>query len=108
LPDRVETPFPIPPIDGALEQFPERVPWNTPIFQMSNWWLSVNCRCGVKHVPLRLLSARIGWRITLREVVPFLRCSTCKERPANVQLCDKPDGDIGRFGAKSKRLQLQP
>jgi hypothetical protein len=103
-----EVPFPMPPVDGALDVFPDRVPWTTPIFQMSNWWLSVTCQCGQKHVPLRLLSARIGWRITLREIVPFLRCATCRQRPSNVQLVDQPLGDTGRFGARVKRLQLSP
>ena len=103
-----DTPFPLPPTEGGLETFPERVPWGTPIFEMSNWWLTVNCRCGEKQVPLRLLAAKIGWRITLREIVPFLRCSTCRERPSNVQLVDDPSGDTGRFGAKVKRLQLHP
>lgn len=106
--DKIDTPFPMPPIEGAIEQFPDRVPWNTPIFQMSNWWLSVACQCGEKHVPLRLMAAKIGWRITLREMVPFLRCSTCRQRPRNVQLVDNPGGDVGRFGSKTKRLQLQP
>ncbi len=103
-----EAPFPLPPAEGGIEQFPEHVPWGVPIFQMSNWWLTVNCICGEKQVPLRLLAARIGWRITLREVVPFLRCATCRERPSNVQLVDNPTGDNGRFGAKTKRLQLRP
>lgn len=47
---------------GGLEQFPDQVPWSVPIFQMSNWWLTIDCRCGrKKKVPLRLLAARIGW-----------------------------------------------
>ena len=100
--------FPLPPAEGGLNHFPEQVPWNVPIFQMSNWWLSVDCRCGEKQVPLRLLAARIGWRITLREVVPFLRCTTCRERPSNVQLVDSPTGDSGKYGATTKRLQLHP
>jgi hypothetical protein len=103
-----DNPFPIPPAEGGLAAFPERVPWATPIFEMSNWWLTVNCTCGEKQVPLRLLAARIGWRITLREIVPFLRCATCRQRPTNVQLVDDPSGDVGRFGAKMKRLQLHP
>lgn len=103
-----ETPFPLPPAEGALDRFPDKAPWTTPIFEMSNWWLVVECKCGQKQVPLRLMSAQIGWRITLREIVPFLRCSTCRQRPTNVQLVDNPTGDIGRFGAKTKRLQLHP
>ncbi len=87
---------------GGLEQFPDQVPWSVPIFQMSNWWLTIDCRCGEKKVPLRLLAARIGWRITLREIVPFLRCATCRERPSSVQLVDVPIGDIGKFSAKTK------
>lgn len=109
MPEKKPAPrFPVPPLEGGLEKFPDRVPWTTPIFQMSNWWLSIACKCGVKHVPLRLLSAEIGWRITLREIVPFLRCSTCRERPTNVQLVDHVGGDEGRFGAKERRLQLHP
>lgn len=104
----IDNRFPLPPTEGGLDRFPERVPWTTPIFEMSNWWLTVDCSCGEKQVPLRLLAARIGWRITLREIVPFLRCATCRERPLNVQLVDSPTGDIGKYGAKMKRLQLQP
>ena len=50
----------------------------------------------------------ISWRITLREIVPFLRCATCRQRPTNVQLLDDPSGDNGQFGAKMERLQSQP
>lgn len=50
----------------------------------------------------------ISWRITLREIVPFLRCATCRQRPTNVQLVDDPSGDNGQFGAKMKRLQPEP
>lgn len=102
-----ELPFPFPPQGGALTRFPESPPWDIPIFQMSDWWLTVRCpKCGEAHLPLRLLAARRGWRLTLRAVVPRLKCKRCDARPASVDLVDTPQGDHGRFGAKAQRLRL--
>ncbi len=104
--DKLEkTPFPFPPRRGALERFPEFAPWDVPIFQMSDWWLAIEC-CGLSHFPLRLMAARFGWRLTLRQVVPRLRCKKCKGWPRGVVLMDGPEGEGGRFGAKSRLLRL--
>lgn len=105
-----ETPFPVPPRDGALARFPEAIPWTTPIYQMSNWWLEITCSCSGNPMmmPLRLLAARVGWRRTLRDIVPHLKCRHCGRRAANVALTDGSGGDIGRFGARTSRLHLYP
>ncbi len=102
-----ETPFPYPPADGAEVDFPDAPPLDVPIFRMSNWWLEITCGCGTKHHPLRLMAAMQGWRITLRHAVPMLRCKVCGERPSMVQLVDTPQGEGGRYGAKSRSLRIK-
>jgi hypothetical protein len=103
-----ETPFPFPPLEGAETRFPEQPPWDVPINRMSNWWLRLTCECGDSHHrPLRLMSAELGWRLTLRQILPRLKCRTCGDRPSQVHLLDTPAGDTGRFGAKSQSLRLK-
>jgi hypothetical protein len=101
------TPFPFPPVDGAEVRFPDQPPLDVEIFRMSNWWLQITCDCGIRHTPLRLLAAERGWRVTLRQLVPKLRCKTCGQRPTSVMLEDTADGDAGRFGATKKLLPLK-
>lgn len=100
---------PLPPEREAYEPFPEQIPWDTPISELSNWWLLLTCQCmgsGHSAYPLRLMAARVGWDMTLRMVVPRLRCEKCGERPAEIWFVDDAAGDTGRFGAKTKRLRL--
>lgn len=102
-----ETPFPYPPLEGAETIFPDTPPWDTPICRLSNWWFAMTCDCGTKHHPLRLMAAERGWRLTLRRIVPTLRCKTCGQRPTGVMLVDTPQGDGGRYGATSATLRLK-
>lgn len=101
-----ETPFPFPPIEGAEVRFPEKPPLDVEIFRISNWWLRTTCSCGDRHHPLRLMAAERGWRITLRQVVPLLKCQRCGERPSRVMLIDTPQGEGGRYGSTSNELRL--
>lgn len=84
----LQTPFPFPPLEGAEARFPETPPLDVEIFRMSSWWLRITCGCGDTHTPLRLLAAQRGWRITLRQLVPKLRCTRCGARPGSVLLED--------------------
>ena len=105
--DVKETPFPFPPLEGAETRFPETPPMDVPICRMSNWWLRLTCSCGDSFRPLRLMSAELGWRLTLHQILPRLKCKTCHERPRQVFLFDTPQGDEGRYGAKSQSLRLR-
>ena len=101
-----DTPFPIPPQGEAFVRFPESVPWEAPIWTLP-WWLGIKCDCGGGSTyPLRLMAAKIGWRNTLRQVVPRLKCKACGAPPSSVYLVDSPGGDTGRYGATEKRLRL--
>lgn len=105
--DRSEqTPYPFPPEGRAFEPFPAAIPWDTAIHELSNWWLRIECECGISCMPLRLLAARIGWDHTLRAIVPKLRCPKCRLRPSLVDLESDPGGDIGRAGHKVQRHRL--
>ena len=103
MPDARKTPFPFPPLEGAEVRFPDAPPLDVEIARMSNWWLRLTCACGDTHTPLRLLAAERGWRITLRRLVPKLRCKRCGERPASVLLEDTP----AENGYRSARQQVK-
>lgn len=105
--DVTPTPFPFPPLEGGEVRFPESPPLGVEIFRMSNWWLRITCPCGDRSTPLRLLAAERGWRVTLRDLVPKLRCSTCGQRPSSVHLEDTAAGEAGRHGARVKSLRLK-
>lgn len=101
-----DTPFPLPPLGAPCTPFPDSAPWDEPIWKLP-WWLSIKCDCGGGvHYPLRLMSAQIGWRLTLRQVVARLRCKMCGGRPSSVVLVDGLGGDTGRYGSKDKKLTL--
>lgn len=103
----LDTPFPIPPDGDAFVRFPDKTPWEAAIWTLP-WWLQITCSCRLGSVqqPLRLMSAQIGWRVTLRQIVPRLRCKHCGNRPREVWLVDSPRGDEARPGAKEIRHRL--
>ena len=102
------TPYPFPPEGPSFQTFPAEIPWDTEIHKLSNWWLGITCECGLSHMPLRLLSARIGWHHSLRGVVGRLRCDKCGKRPGQVELESDPAGDVGRGGVPTQRHTLIP
>lgn len=98
-----KTRYGFPPERDPYEVFPDMPPWDTPLVDLSNWWLEIRCVCGRFSVyPLRLLAANVGWRKTLRQVVPLLKCDEvrCRRRPETVRLVSDSGGERGRGGAK--------
>src|SRR5579871_3261294 len=62
-----------------------------PLADLSAGWLSVRCaRCGISYLPLRKLAGRYGAGTRLGELLPRLRCRTCRRRPAEIALVDDP------------------
>jgi len=93
--DDPPTRYPLPPedISGVL---PPTIPWDTPIAELSSCWLAISCDCGTSSLlPLRLMAAQRGWKLTLRSIVPRLRCKQCGGRPGRVVLTVTPAGDGG-------------
>lgn len=83
------TPYPLPPLAEVGARLPDEVPWDTPIADLAAFWIEARCACGENaYLPLRLLAARVGWKRTLRTVMPRLRCSACGGRPSEVWLCE--------------------
>ena len=74
------------------------------------WWLEARCGCGCGHVaypPLRMLAAERGWRTSLGDLLPRLRCRRCRAAPERVDLIASPaDGAVGTAGGAMKRLRL--
>ena len=91
--DAPKTRYPFPP--DRFGHFPDSTPWDTPISELSPWWLRVQCICdaGTVLYPLRLMAAEIGWERTLRTIVPKLRCRKCGGRPESVAIVERADGD---------------
>jgi hypothetical protein len=40
----------------------------------------------MQRYPLRLMAGRIGWEVTVAEMVPKLKCQKCGARPMEVWL----------------------
>lgn len=102
-----KTKYPCPPERDIWEPFPATVPWDTPIVELTNWWISMRCsHCAYHHtdMPIRLLAARRGWNLTLRQIVPRIVCEKCRHRPQELQLVDTASGDAG--GRRMKVLDL--
>jgi hypothetical protein len=86
---------------------PDSVPWNTPISELSGLWLLKDCPdCGEAKVPLRKIAADRGWKLTLRTIVPRLRCGQCGNPLRSARLTDDAAGTDGRHGARPRYLDL--
>jgi hypothetical protein len=88
-----KTRFGYPPEGNSFEPFPQAVPWDKSISELTNWWLAVDCCRGTVRMPLRLMAAERGWQLTLREVVRHLRCSQCGQRPKTVAFEPRSSND---------------
>lgn len=98
--DDPKTPYPLPP--NRDQPVPSVVPWDTEISELSGFWLLTRCECGRSSaLPLRLLAAQLGWRKTLRTIVPKLKCKDCGSKPVEVVLTDNPASGPG--GADHRR-----
>ena len=96
-----KTRFPLPDEPYPKPPFPAELPMGEPISQLSAWWLDITCTCNRGRVlyPLRLLSARIGWTVTLEQAVARLRCPECGQRPTQVSLVEDAAGGPGSYGS---------
>lgn len=101
------TKYPMPPDRPA--PFPDRAPWDTPISELP-FWLEIKCQCGRSTAyPLRLLAARVGWKKTLRSIVPRLKCEAeeCQQRPERVRLSADGTGEsVKSYSGPPKLLVL--
>lgn len=70
---RDDTRFGFPPERDPFERFPSEIPWDMPISEMG-WWLDVQTTqpFWAARLPLRLMAARYGWKLTLRDILPRL------------------------------------
>lgn len=67
------TRYGFPPDRPAFEPFPTEIPWDTPIHEISGWWLNIEADDGSSiRTPLRLMAAEHGWKLTLRQILPRL------------------------------------
>jgi hypothetical protein len=89
---------------------PEAVPWDRPIHELTGLWLVIRCGgCGGgTEVPLRLMAAEHGWNLTLRTIVPKLRCrvESCRARPSKVELVKNPADQGFKVGRPQRALNL--
>lgn len=100
-----QTRYGFPPERDPYEAFPATIPWDTPISEMG--WHLVRVCCNTRSVyPLRLMAAQQGWHLTLRDIVPRIRCSTCGQQPAALRLHKNGTGEHGMMGAHDPWLDL--
>lgn len=99
-----------PPLPARPQPFPTEPPLETPLAEMSGWWLRIVCGCrGRRDYPLRLMAAKLGWTNTLGRVLPRLRCETCKEKPTAVTLVkDVTAGAAGNNTERGGELKIWP
>jgi len=101
--DDPPTRYPLP----EFRLFPREVPWDTPISDLSGWWLSSTCdEHGTVAYPLRLMAANLGWKRTLRSIVPKLKCKSCGGRPIKVELVEYAGMNDKHPGFREGRLVL--
>lgn len=67
------TRYGFPPQRDPYEPFPREIPWDTPISDISGFWLHIEGAKSTTEYPLRLMAAQRGWNVTLREIVPRLK-----------------------------------
>lgn len=98
-------PHPYPPDRGSA--FPRAVTGDEPIASLAGFWLAADCATdGQVLLPLRLMSAKLGWNVPLRVVVDRLRCSKCGAAPTRVRLMERADGD-GKSVARGREIVLR-
>lgn len=89
MPDE-RLPYPFPPAP-TIAELPAAVPWDSAIADLAGLWLECRCGCGENaYLPLRRLAAQLGWKRTLRTILPRLKCSSCGGRPDVVNLLAEP------------------
>lgn len=96
--------YPVPP-QNIYAHLPQSVTGAEPISDLADFWLQVECACGAIDYPLRLLSAKIGWKVPLASAVKRLKCSKCGGRPSRVALIERSDGD-GHTTARGREIEL--
>lgn len=96
-----KTRFPLPEEPYPVPAFPGETPLTEPISMLCAWWLEITCNCNRGRVlyPLRLLSAEIGWGVTLEQAAARLRCPDCGQRPISVALVESAAGGPGSYGS---------
>lgn len=111
MPRAPSTPFPFPDIPVPLPHFPPEPPLDATTAELAGWWLEVRCDCGAggtKYLPFRLLAARLGWQVTLRNVVDRLKCNECGAPAASLVLVESAAGGPGTHSAKpGERLVIR-
>ena len=69
---------------------------DAPLRELLPFWLDLRCdgaRCTkVVCVPVRMMAAKRGGQLLLRDVLARLRCSQCGEPPELVAITDSPIG----------------
>jgi hypothetical protein len=82
-----------------------------PLESLTGFWLALRCvtPCTkVAYVPLKLMAARHGGRLTLGDALKRLRCGYCAARAASASITDHPnDSDHGGQRARWK-VELVP
>lgn len=96
-----DTRYGLPPQRDPFEPFPTEIPWDTPISELG-WWLKITAEGVTTVYPLRLMAARHGWKLTLRQAVAKLKSKTGAD-PESVILMK----DGGMEFRKSRRLAGQ-
>lgn len=95
------TKFGYPPDAPAV--YPIEPPWDVHLYLLAGLWLEGHCTCGRRLYPLRLMAAERGWKSTLRQIVPRLRCRICQGRPERLTLLDNPAmGAAGQIGGGAR------
>lgn len=78
-----------PPRPDKEPPFPTEPPLEQTLASLTPWWIRARCSCGTtSDLPCRWLAAHQGWRVTLGQVLPRLKCSRCGERPHSLSLTD--------------------
>jgi hypothetical protein len=93
----------MPPERDPFEPFPAEIPWDTPISDISSWWLQIDSSTGSTTLyPLRLMAARKGWNLTLRTILPLLRDKKTNGPPTRVVLLARGDVVFRKGQAEGK------
>lgn len=69
---RDDTRYGLPPAGDPFEPFPSEIPWDVPLSRM-HWWLEIEQGSWSMRIGLRMLAAKHGWQLTLRDVLPRLK-----------------------------------